>query len=72
VHSNGHFREVEYESIVLLAAAAMLAVTITLPWPKKPSAEAESSLEKPIEEVIVTGTRRLDRTERSRQHRLTC
>jgi iron complex outermembrane receptor protein len=51
------------KALSLLGAAAVLAVTInSAVAQQQPSAAAESSPGKPIEEVIVTGTRRLDRT----------
>ena len=51
------------KALSLLGAAAVLAVTInSAVAQQQPSAAAESSPGKPIEEVIVTGTRRLGRT----------
>jgi iron complex outermembrane recepter protein len=51
------------KALSLLGAAAVLAATINSAMAQQqPSAAAESSPGKPIEEVIVTGTRRLDRT----------
>jgi len=57
------FREVEYESIVTSSSRSHAGGYHQLcRGPTEAKRRAESSPGKPIEEVIVTGTRRLDRT----------